>query len=174
MPPAHRRQLALPAGLLVLFTLVGCSAETAPTAGGSTTASSTQSSAPSPSSTTPSTAPAPGGTPAAPPSAGPAGQPGVTAVAISFSAWNATDQVAEVGAYAVDVIETGGACTLTLTRGSVTRTTRGIAEPDATTTSCGYLAVPGSDLSRGEWTVAVNYESPTATGVSDATTIEVP
>ena len=50
----------------------------------------------------------------------------------------------EVGAYLAGLAETGGTCTLTLTGAAGTATAQVTAEPDAASTSCPTLAVPGA------------------------------
>ena len=52
------------------------------------------------------------------------------------------------GGYVSGVIEDGGVCTLTLTQGSSSVTVEGPAMPDATTTVCGGLVVPGEPADR--------------------------
>jgi len=74
----------------------------------------------------------------------------------------------------VEVIESGGQCTLRLTRGSVVVEQVTDATTDATTTSCGTVSVPASKLTAGTWTGVLLYSSATASGSSLPFTIEVP
>jgi hypothetical protein len=71
-------------------------------------------------------------------------------------------------------VESGGSCTLVLSRGGriVTVTTK--AQPDATTTNCGNLVVGRNKLEAGSWSAVLRYSSPTARGVSEPATVEVP
>lgn len=64
-------------------------------------------------------------------------------------------------------VETGGTCTLTLSRDGEVRTIEAEAEADATTTVCGGLTMATTGLERGEWSVTLSYSSPTQAGVSD-------
>ncbi|TGO04082.1 hypothetical protein SERN_2673 [Serinibacter arcticus] len=70
----------------------------------------------------------------------------------------------------VPVVETGGTCVLTATRGTneVFRTVSSFA--DATTTLCDPFSLPLPSPSRGTWTVQIAYSSPQSTG---STSVEV-
>jgi hypothetical protein len=145
------------------------------------TATATASATPSP---TASSEPAPSPSESAPqPSVGP-DEPPVTAepapttpgravLTITFSGYDAAAGAVSVGGFA-DVIETGGTCTLTLTSGSRTASVSRPATADATTTTCGTLSVPRTQLAAGSWSAVLGYVSPTSSGLSDAVTIEVP
>ncbi|TYP89870.1 hypothetical protein [Blastococcus xanthinilyticus] len=74
----------------------------------------------------------------------------------------------------VDVREDGGTCTLTLTRDGTTRTSELPATPDASTTACGGLAVPLSDLASGTWEAVLSYESADSAGRAPAVDVDVP
>jgi hypothetical protein len=83
------------------------------------------------------------------------------------------DQV-EVRSYVSGIIESGGTCTATFTKGSqtVTKTAAGVA--DATTTRCSIIDVSRSEFaSAGSWSIAVTYDSAAAHGSSPAKTFEV-
>lgn len=109
--------------------------------------------------------------PATPPPAAPELSP--TTVTASFWGFDAATATAQVGGYA-DVVETGGTCTLVLTRGDDRASVAGAAQPDAASTTCGTLSVPRSELSAGSWTAELSYTSATSTGVAPTITIEVP
>ena len=79
----------------------------------------------------------------------------------------------EVGAF-VTALDASGTCTLTATSGSRTRVTTSQAVPDATTTSCGYLAFPAGQLGRGTWDLVVAYASDTARGTSQPARLDIP
>jgi hypothetical protein len=72
------------------------------------------------------------------------------------------------------VAASSNTCTLTLTQAgrSVTATVPG--SPDATSTSCSGLSVPGDQLASGSWRAVVSYASPAGTGASDPVTVTVP
>jgi hypothetical protein len=95
-------------------------------------------------------------------------------VVVTYSGWDDALAGVEVGAYAAGTAESGGTCTLTLTKGSDTASAEAPAEPDATSTSCPGLVVPGSKLSSGSWTAVVSYESRGTHGQSDPVKVVVP
>lgn len=95
-------------------------------------------------------------------------------VVITYAEWNPTDGVIEEGSFVQGVVETGGTCVLTLTRGATSVTASGPAEPDATTTSCGGLSVPGDQVSSGTWSAVVSYRSDRTEGTSPAVEVTVP
>jgi hypothetical protein len=64
---------------------------------------------------------------------------------------------------------------MTLSLDGVSASTDSEALADASTTSCGQLLVPFSELTPGTWAVDVTYSSPTGTAVAPGrTTVEVP
>jgi hypothetical protein len=65
-----------------------------------------------------------------------------------------------VGAYVAGLIEEGGRCSLTLSKDGQSADAESEALPDASTTSCGQLVVPFSELEPGTWTAEVTYTSP--------------
>lgn len=73
-----------------------------------------------------------------------------------------------------DVVDEDGRCTLSLTNGSLTATAQTDATADATTTSCGEITVPGSELSSGSWQAVITFASPSSTGQSAPVEIVVP
>jgi hypothetical protein len=95
-------------------------------------------------------------------------------VVVPVASWSPPNSDVEIGAYVEGVIERGGTCVVTMTKGALTATGRTAALPSATNTSCGDLRVPGSAVSSGSWTATVSYTSPTSSGTSAPTTIEVP
>jgi hypothetical protein len=94
-------------------------------------------------------------------------------VSVTFFGWNAAAHEVEVGGYVAGVIESGGTCTLTLTRTGATVTAQRSARPDATTTTCGEIDIPGSSLSAGTWTAVLSYRSAGHTGAAAPVQIEV-
>ena len=94
-------------------------------------------------------------------------------VTVTFYGWNPSERVVQVGGYVAGVVEEGGVCTLTLTKGgrSVTGTTEAVA--DASTTACGAVTVPGSKVSAGTWQAVLSYASAGHSGTSDAVDVEV-
>lgn len=181
---AHARPGAIPLVLLLTATLLtSCSAGAAddPAPGPSTSGSSS----PSPTPTEPAaptatpepapTAPAdPAPAPEEPaPTGGPSTGGATTELLLTFTGWNPAAGAVEVSGY-VPVVEAGGRCVLTLTRAGSTVTRETTAEPDAGTTSCGWISVPGSELSPGAWDARVTYTSSASSAAAGPVTIEVP
>ena len=101
-------------------------------------------------------------------------RPQSTDVVLSFVGWNTTTSAVEAGGYLSPVVESGGTCTLALTKGARTVTAAAPAQADASTTSCGNLAVPRAKLTPGTWTAVLRYASKTTTGSSNPTPVAVP
>jgi hypothetical protein len=79
-----------------------------------------------------------------------------------------------VGGYVAGLIEDGGTCAMTLTLDGHSASAQSAGLADASTTSCGQLLVPFSELSPGTWAVDVTYSSPRGKVVAPAqTTVEV-
>lgn len=102
-------------------------------------------------------------------------QPGTVTVDVvtTYAGWNALSSALEAGAYAT-VVEADGVCTLTATQGPTVVSAQSAAVPDASTTSCGGLALGGDQLSSGSWQVVVSYASPTSAGSAAPLTVEIP
>jgi hypothetical protein len=88
--------------------------------------------------------------------------------------WNASQRSAQVRGYAAGVVEDGGTCTLTLSKGTEQVTAEIEALPDASTTACGSVDVRGDQLSPGTWQAVLGYDSATSSGSSAPVQIEVP
>lgn len=97
----------------------------------------------------------------------------VAPVTITFFGWDQAKQVAQAGGYVTGVIESGGTCTLTLSKGGQTATGTTTAHADATTTTCGAVTIPGSQLTAGTWQAVLSYRSDRHTGKADPVAIEV-
>jgi hypothetical protein len=95
-------------------------------------------------------------------------------VATTYSGWDAATSGVIAGGYVTGVIEAGGTCTLTLTRGGTVATGTSQAVPDARTTSCGEVRVDGGALSAGQWSGVLSYRSGAATGASAPFAVVVP
>jgi hypothetical protein len=94
-------------------------------------------------------------------------------VSVTFYGWNPDTQAVEVGGYVTGVVEDGGTCTLTLTKGGKTVTGSTKALPDASTTACGAVTVPGDEVSAGTWRAVLSYSSAGHTGTAEAVDVEV-
>jgi len=99
---------------------------------------------------------------------------GAGSIRITYADWNDQARVVEAGGILPDVVEAGGVCTLTVSKDdvSVTATIEGL--PDARSTNCGGLVVPGESLSPGTWTVVISYESNRSRASSEPTQVEIP
>ena len=149
-------------------------AQSTATAGTPTPGAGT-SDAPSPNEAT--TDPAPTASTESTESAGPSPAPSSAltpaTVVITYASWADETSAVEAGAYAA-VVDDVGECTLTLTKGSATRTVTVDATLDVSTTSCGRFLIPGADLATGTWTAVVTYVSSTSAGQSDPVEVVVP
>lgn len=94
-------------------------------------------------------------------------------VVLTFAGFDGGSGDVQANGFAAGVIENGGTCTLTLTRGDEEVTATSQAEADATTTNCGLLeTAPG--LSSGTWEAVLSYSSGTAQGQSGSIEVSVP
>jgi len=92
---------------------------------------------------------------------------------VTGSGWDDAEDGAWVSAY-VPGVEEGGVCTLVLSRSGRQVEIEQDALADASTTICGSLLVPHSELEAGTWSGRLAYASPTRTGESSDVVIEVP
>jgi hypothetical protein len=104
----------------------------------------------------------------------PEAPPSAATVLISYYGWSEPSQAVEVGGFAASVAESGGTCTLTLTKGASAVTTTATAVADVRTSACGQMSVPSDRLTPGAWTVSLAYDSATSHGVSSAVEVQVP
>lgn len=80
----------------------------------------------------------------------------------------------EVRTFINGVYESGGTCTATFTQGSHKIERQVEAIQGATTTTCDVVAIPRSEFpSAGTWNLVVRYTSPTSSGSSEVTPVEV-
>lgn len=130
-----------------------------------------------PSSEAPSTEAPSTEAPAAGPSSAtttPAPQPEPVALALTYSGWDPAARAIVAGGLVPDRVESGGVCTLTLSRDEVVLLGETEAVPDATATSCGELRIADERLSSGWWQAVLRYTSPTSTGESQVREVMVP
>ncbi|TKJ35621.1 hypothetical protein [Blastococcus sp. CCUG 61487] len=99
---------------------------------------------------------------------------GEGSVRITYADWNPQARAVEAGGIVPDIVEAGGVCTLTLSMGgaSATATIEGL--PDARSTNCGGLVVPGEGLSPGTWTAVIDYESARTSASSEPVEVQIP
>ena len=186
MPKTRRRAAsALVSGLLVL-TVAACTSSgpdpvlptSSVTALPTTTPSATPSASTTPADDAEPTASATTEAPAVPipqePAAPPStGGPNLVTITMSYWGFDPDSGSAFANGYA-DLVDVGGRCTLSLTNGSLTATAHSDATADASTTSCGEMTVPHSQLSSGTWQAVVSYASPSSSGESTPVEIVVP
>jgi len=170
------RATGVAAVLAALATAAGCSsaADPAEEAAASSSAAAAGATAAPGSYGSPVNPSLPNPTGVATDSPAPTATAGSAAVVVTYSGWADADAAVEVGAFVAGVAETGGTCTLTLTSSSRSARAQVSGEPDASSTSCPGMAVPGDELSSGTWSAVVSYESSTTTGQSDPVEVVVP
>jgi hypothetical protein len=104
--------------------------------------------------------------------------PGTTPVSatpfVTFDQWTAGTSTLTVGATVPEVVEQGGVCTLTATRGTATVSGSFTALPSASSTDCGSMALASPSFTAGTWTVSVAYASPTAAGTLSDYEVTIP
>ena len=94
-------------------------------------------------------------------------------VVITQAGWTADERV-EVSGYVPGVVEDGGTCRVTLTLDGDTVQAEAVGMADATTTVCGAIEVGGPELDPGLWQAVLSYESPTSSGASAPSIVQVP
>ncbi|WP_155858835.1 hypothetical protein [Candidatus Blastococcus massiliensis] len=93
---------------------------------------------------------------------------------LTYFGWNADIRGVEAGGFVPSLVEAGGTCTLTLSKGATEVEASSQAVDNVTSTSCAEMVVPGDRLSSGVWKAVLSYESETSQGVSGAVEVEVP
>jgi hypothetical protein len=80
----------------------------------------------------------------------------------------------EARGYVSNVLEDGGTCTITFTKGSekVTATSTGLI--DVSKTTCRPITINPGQLGSGEWSAVLSYSSATSEGSSEAQVVKVP
>ena len=93
---------------------------------------------------------------------------------LTYYGWDATIPGVEAGGIVMDIVESGGTCTLTLRQGQSSVDVSTDAVDNVTSTSCPAMTVPGDRLTPGTWLATLSYESGTSQGTGDAVEVEVP
>ena len=89
--------------------------------------------------------------------------------------WNASGSVLSGSAFVTNVSESGGTCVMLATLGGVTVKSAPVSsEPDASTTVCGTVTIPGSQLRAGSWAVKFTYVSTKYAGESNSENVQIP
>ena len=99
---------------------------------------------------------------------------GTADVLITWNSWDPDGDQLELGALVRGTSESGGTCTVTLTREGETVTASVPGEADVSSTACLGLAVAGDQLSPGRWSAVVSYASDTTEGTSAPVDVDVP
>jgi hypothetical protein len=95
-------------------------------------------------------------------------------VAVTYADWDSSSRSVEVDGFVTGVIEAGGTCLVTLTRGADSVTAQSTGMPNASSTVCGSVTVKDARLTSGTWQAVLSYRSSTATGASGPVAIKVP
>lgn len=77
------------------------------------------------------------------------------------------NDIVAVGGYVTNVVEDGGLCTYTFTKGSEIIEKTAITMQNSTSTSCITTKFPSVELGSGVWKVRLTYNSSASTGVSN-------
>ena len=93
---------------------------------------------------------------------------------LTYYGWVDDIGAVEAGGIVLDVVESGGTCTLTLRQGSSEVDVSAEAVDNVTSTSCPAMTVPGDRLQPGTWLATLSYESDTSRGAGDAVEVDVP
>jgi hypothetical protein len=181
------RATGLGAAMVGLAVTAGCGSSSGTGGqgtGGTSAASSSRASSTTAASVSPSPAVGTYGAPANPSATDPtviAHDPPVSrapeagaSVFVTDAIWNSGTKSVEIGSFVQGVVESGGTCTVTMTKDGKTASASGAAEEGATTTWCGVIAVPASQLSSGRWSAVVTYKSASTHGSSDPKQVTVP
>ena len=93
---------------------------------------------------------------------------------LTYYGWVDDLDAVEAGGIVLGIVESGGTCTLTMTKGSATVDVSTVAIDNVTSTSCPAMTVPGDRLETGTWQATLSYESDTTRGAGDAVEVDVP
>jgi hypothetical protein len=93
---------------------------------------------------------------------------------LTYYGWDAAAGGVEAGGIVMGIVESGGTCTLTLTKGSTAVDVSADAVDNVSSTSCPAMTVSGDRLQSGTWQATLSYESGTSRGTGDAVEVQVP
>jgi len=93
---------------------------------------------------------------------------------LTYYGWVDDIGAVEAGGIVLDVVESGGTCTLTLRQGSSEVDVSAEAVDNVTSTSCPAMTVPRDRLQPGTWLATLSYESDTSRGAGEAVEVDVP
>ena len=174
---ALKRDAAVLLAACAAFTLAGCSDSSGqPIPGPTTVSTQTPTATESPRQTaTTQDSPTPTGPVAPSPmvtSRAPQPVGSVTPV-LTYAGIGRTNNTYEFSGFVPQIIRAGGTCTfhLRLAGAAVDRDVSAVA--DATSTSCGTVVIQARDLTKGDWTVTLEYQDSTDSGTSSAKVVAV-
>lgn len=101
-------------------------------------------------------------------------QDGKTSAQVELSWWSADESGIAANGGVNNLIEEGGTCTLTASKGSASVTASSTSIANATTTSCGKIVIPRNKLSAGQWQIRLSYVSEKAAGTSSQQSVQLP
>jgi hypothetical protein len=93
-------------------------------------------------------------------------------VVLTYAGYDEATSTVQANGFVAGVIEEGGTCTLTLTRGDDEVTASSTAAADATTTTCGLIET-SAGIGAGTWEAVLAYSSADAHGVSGSLEVVV-
>jgi hypothetical protein len=99
---------------------------------------------------------------------------GAVTVVVTQAGWTTEGTSVEVAGFVGGVIEDGGTCRVTLTRGGESLTAEAVGVADHSTTICPGVELGDPDMTTGLWRAVLSYESATATGKSEPVEVLVP
>lgn len=93
----------------------------------------------------------------------------------TLTSWgqNPSTKDLEAAGYVSGIVENGGTCTLTATRGSKQVSESISATQNAQNVSCGLITIARSNLSTGTWSLILSYSSASSEGTSNPQNQEV-
>jgi hypothetical protein len=93
---------------------------------------------------------------------------------ISVAGVDVDGQHVSVSGYVSGIVEDGGVCTFTFTGVEAERTVTNASVANVSTTSCGLVQIPTSELARGSWQITLSYSSSSFSTTSQPLSLEIP
>lgn len=94
---------------------------------------------------------------------------------VNISYLSASSSGVEAGGYISNLVEAGGTCILTLTKGDQTVTSTSTGIIDVNKTTCPQISIPSSKLNNsGQWAAVLSYNSSKASGSSKTQQVNLP
>ncbi|PZE84966.1 hypothetical protein [Curtobacterium sp. MCBD17_032] len=93
---------------------------------------------------------------------------------VTFAGWDAGTRQLQAGGLVSGTTDTSGTCRFTATKGATTRTLTSSAQASASSVNCSQVSFPASQVSRGTWSITLQYSVGSASTTSEPMTAEVP